>query len=368
MDLSQKSTSVSTISATATHCSFFHTKTRSLTSRLRSGCLSAAGFTAAIVLFPAFAGACAQQAATDAAPLLAHATGSGLLQSGAPYTGSFGIHPSSLSSEYSSSSNDQTYLLKTTSTDRLPVSDSLQPPPRRTYGRPRYSDNQHNADGSNKYTFLLGGGLTLPISATHNDFSPSYNIQGGVGRNFSNAFGVIAQFDWANFGIQSSTLNNLLRTYNSIGASDQNGNPLSQLDGSSHVWSLTLNPIYYLAHSDTKGLYVVAGAGFYHKTTNFSIPGTGTYCDPYYGCYPIQSNQTIDKYTSNAFGVNGGVGFTYKTSRFGSARLYVEGRYVFVDNQPRPYSTGSAKSSYFNVFPQNSARTTYIPITIGVRF
>jgi len=248
------------------------------------------------------------------------------------------------------------------------LTNKLQPPPRHSYGRPHYTDGKHNADGSNKYTFLIGGGFTLPIGGTHNDLATSYNIQGGVGRNFNRNFGVIAQIDWANFGIQSNTLNNLLNTYNSIGAVDQYGNALSQLGGSSHVGSLTLNPIYNFAKSDTTGVYVVGGFGFYHKTANFTIPSVGTYCDPYYGCFQFQANQSIDKYTSNAFGVNAGVGFTYKPSRFASARLYVEARYVFIDNQPRPYSLGSATNSYFNVFPQNSAKTTYIPVTLGIRF
>ena len=245
---------------------------------------------------------------------------------------------------------------------------ATQPPPRPRYGRPRYSDNQHNADGSSKYTFVVGGGMAIPTGTTHLDLKPSFNVQGGFGRNFNQKFSVIAQFDWANFGIQNNTLNTLLSTYNSIGAVDQNGNALTQLGGSSHAWSLTLNPTYKIIQGDTKGVYVIAGAGYYHKTANFTIPGTGTYCDPYYGCYQYQANQSIDKYTSNAFGVNGGIGFTYKLSRFSAGRLYVEARYVFIANQPRPYSLGSAKSSYFDVFPQNSARTTFIPVTVGVRF
>jgi hypothetical protein len=276
--------------------------------------------------------------------------------------------PVNLLGSDSSSSNSGRDTTDELLAEPVALTNNLQPPPRRSYDRPHYSDSQHNVDGSNKYTFLIGGGFTLPTGGTHNDLATSYNIQGGVGRNFNRSLGVIAQIDWANFGIQSNTLNNLLATYNSIGAVDQNGNPLSQLGGSSHVASLTLNPIYTFMQSDKTGAYVVGGIGFYHKTANFTIPGVGTYCDPYYGCYQFQANQSIDKYTSNAFGVNAGVGFTYKSSRFASARFYVEARYVFVDNQPRPYSLGSATNTYFNVFPQNSARTTYIPVTLGVRF
>ena len=268
----------------------------------------------------------------------------------------------------SSSSSTNTDTAEIVPSEHLSMSDSLQPPPRRRYGRPRYTDHQHNADGSNKYAFEVGGGFTLPTGGTHNALKTSYNFQGGVGRNFNKNFGVIAQFDWANFGIQTRTLDNLLATYNSLGATDQSNNPLTQLNGSSHIWSFTLNPIYYFAGGEKSGAYVVAGAGFYHKTANFTIPTIGQYYDPYYGPIQYQANQSIDKYTSNAFGVNAGVGFTYKPSRFGNQKFFAEARYVFVDNSRKPYSAGSATNSYFNVFPQNSARTTYIPLTFGLRF
>ena len=75
---------------------------------------------------------------------------------------------------------------------------------------------------------------------------------------------------------------------------------------------------------------------------------------------------------SNAVGANGGLGFTYRLSRFSDLKFYGEARYVYTANKARPYFDGttgtSLSASYFNVFPQNSAKTTYIPITFGVRF
>jgi hypothetical protein len=265
---------------------------------------------------------------------------------------------------YSSSKMDNTVA---SAENFLDFAGAQPPPRRRRYGRPNYNDSRTNPDGSNKYTFAVGGGFNLPTGGTHNYLTTGYNFQVGGGRNFNKTFGVLAQFDYDHFGFQTATLNNLLTLYNSLGAVDQNGDPLSQLGGSSHVWSLTLDPIINYYTSDSWGAYVIGGAGFYHKTANFTIPGVGTYCDPYYGCYQYQANQTIDKYTSNAFGLNGGFGFTYKTSRFSSAKLFAEARYVWTDNQPRPFDDSGA-TDYFNVFPQNSARTTYIPVTFGIRF
>lgn len=106
------------------------------------------------------------------------------------------------------------------------------------------------------------------------------------------------------------------------------------------------------------------------------MPGTGYYYDPYYGYIPYTANQVIDHYTSNAAGVNAGVGLTWKFSKFSNQKFYVEGRYVVVFNQH--YNGGITASnvgtSYganytgYNYYPANSDRTTYIPITFGLRF
>ena len=256
--------------------------------------------------------------------------------------------------------------------DTLHAGMGMQPPPRR-YGRqPVYSDSHHNADGSNKYTFFGGAGFTVPVGGTHNYLSPSYNFQVGGGRNFNKKFAVLAQFDYAHFSVQTNTLNSLLGTYVNLGATDGNGNSLSELDGNTHIWSFTLDPMYTFMQGDKIGAYVVGGAGFYHKVTDFTTPTEGYYYDPYYGIIPYEANATLDSYVSNSVGFNGGVGFTYKPSRFGGERLYAEGRYVYTPNSSRPYYDGTNGTAltpnYFNVFPQNSAKTSFIPITFGIRF
>lgn len=239
-----------------------------------------------------------------------------------------------------------------------------QPPPRRRYGRPNYSDSHTNPDGSSKYTFMVGGGFTLPTGGTHNYASPGWKIQVGAGRNFNQTLGVILQFDYDKFDITTSTLRKQLALYNNLcGGSCGFGS----LSGNIHDWSFTLDPILNYYTSDTFGAYVTGGVGFYHKYTQFTIPSVGTYCDPYYGCYQYQANQPVDWYTSNAFGANAGFGFTYKLSRWANQRLYAEARYVWTDNKPRPYDV-SGRTSYFNAFPQASARTTWIPVTFGIRF
>lgn len=256
----------------------------------------------------------------------------------------------------------------------LAANPSPQPPPRRYGRRPVYSDSHHNADGSNKYTFFGGGGVSLPTGGTNNYLSTGYNVQVGGGRNFNKKLALLAQFDFNHFGLQTNTLNNLLSTYQTLcGTScSDSGTAISQIGGTNHIWSFTVDPMYTYMDHEKFGGYVIGGVGFYHKVTDFTTPATGEYCDPYYGCYEYQANQTIDSYVSNAFGANGGLGFTYKGSRFSDLKFYAEARYVYTANSRRPYYDGttgtSLSSTYFNVFPQNSAPTTYIPITFGVRF
>lgn len=250
-----------------------------------------------------------------------------------------------------------------------------QPPPRRTYHRrPNYNDKTHNSDGSNKYAFEVGGGFTLPVGGTHNYYTTSWAFQAGGGRNFNKNFGVMLDFNWSNSGMQTNTLNKQLALYNSLGATDQNGSPLSQLGGYGHVWSFAIDPIYNVVQGETSGIYVTGGVGFYHKYTAFTIPTVGYACDYFGFCYAVQANQRIDWYISNAVGVNGGIGYTYKFSRFANERLFVEARYVYTANSRRPYYVGAGTSpvsnnpNYFNAFPQNSAPTTFIPVTFGIRF
>jgi len=246
-----------------------------------------------------------------------------------------------------------------------------QPPPRRYGRRPVYADSSHNADGSSKYTFFGGAGVTIPTGGTHAYFSPNYDFQVGGGRNFNKKLAAVLEFDWHAFGIQTSTLNNLLAIYN--GGNVQAD--LAEVGGHGHIWSFTVGPQYTYYQGDKFGSYVIGGVGFYHKVTDFTTPETGEYCDPYYGCYEYQANATIDSYVSNAFGVNGGVGFTYKTSRFSDLKIFAEARYVYTANQSRPFfvdatdtTNPTTNANYFNAFPQNSAKTTYIPLTFGVRF
>jgi hypothetical protein len=249
---------------------------------------------------------------------------------------------------------------------------------RRT-GRPRYRGGNTNADGSKKYEFFAGVGLSQPVGNTYHYLNPSYAFQVGAGRNFNSHVGVDVQFDYDHFGFNKRTLDNQYNLYNALiseynataPAADQISS-LTSLDGSSHVWSFTIDPKYNLYSSEGIGAYVVAGGGFYHKVADFTVPTVEEYYDPYYGPEEYEANATFDHYFSNAPGINGGFGLTYKFSRFSGEQLYAEARYVYVFTSQRQgvtvanFNPNSVNEA--NDYPANSNRTSYVPIKFGIRF
>jgi hypothetical protein len=249
---------------------------------------------------------------------------------------------------------------------------------RQRYGRPKYRGGNTNADGSPKYDFFVGGGFGMPVGDQFNYSTIGWGFGGGGGRMFNAHAGVNIEFNYDHFGMTNGTLNNQLSLYNQSINYYNDLNPqnpaddLSSLGGTSHVWSFSLQPIYNIKNGEGIGAYVTGGAGYYHKVADFTVPTIGTYCDYYYGCYQYEANQTIDHYTSNAFGVDGGFGVTYKFSRFSAERLYAEVRYVHTFNSYRPGVTNAtwtpANDANPNFFPYNSQHTDYLPVKFGVRF
>jgi hypothetical protein len=206
----------------------------------------------------------------------------------------------------------------------------------------------HDRWGINHLTFEGGGGFTIPTGGGQQFLNNGWNIKAGGGYKFNDRFSAMLDYDYVSMGVPTAILNQV--------------NP--QGGGATHLWSLTINPMYNYKTIGHWGGYVVGGGGFYRKLVNFTQPFNDycAYYDPFYGCIPGVVNRTVAHFSNNAGGVNFGTGFTYKFSDSGRAKLFVEGKYVWVDNQPSTNSTsntGYAPANY---------RTEYIPITVGIRF
>lgn len=270
--------------------------------------------------------------------------------------------------EFSSSAPDNEVAMNTEHFNFTGLN-AMQYGGRHRSGRPRYRGGNTNADGSQKWGAFVGVGMTAPTQDTRTYNTPSWAFGGGVIRNYNRHAGVQVEFNWDNFGLQGSTLANQTNLYNyGVPAAYQ----ISGLDGNAHVWSFGINPVYNLYSGEGLGAYILGGAGFYHKVTNFTLPESGTAYDPYYGYYTYTANAVVDHYSSNAAGLDGGFGLTYKFSRFSNERFFAEARYVYVFNQYRPgYTSANVTTTTYvgaNDYPANSLRTSYFPIKVGLRF
>jgi len=280
----------------------------------------------------------------------------------------------SSSSSSSSSGDDADIATNMASVTADPLHlNAMQYNGRRRYGRPRYRGGNTNPDGSNKWIFYGGAGLSQPVGNTWKYFTPSYGIQIGGGRQFNAHFAVPIEFDYDHLGLSKQAISDQAFIYTGDYNAADNG-----LDANAHVWSFSVDPTYTFfngTNSDGFGAYVLADVGFYHKVTNFTAPTQEEFCDFIGFCEPVEVQGTFDHYTSNAPGFGAGIGVTYKFSHFSNERFYAEARYVFIDNSQRVGLTAQELAQNPNIdfngnnlFPANSNRTTLIPVKFGIRF
>jgi len=194
------------------------------------------------------------------------------------------------------------------------------------YNRQGYSAH-HSNSLTDHLTIELGGGFNVPTGNTKRWQNVGYSINLGGGWMFSDRFGVLAEYGFNRDNIPQNTLTNV-------------GEP----NGNVHVWSLTLDPIFYYKTSGRVGGYVTGGGGFYRKLTSFTESVyEGNYCS-YFGCYPSYGTEVLSHFSSNQGGVNIGTGVTYKPSVDGKGKFFAEVRYVWVDapaNSTTAFGTGT---------------------------
>ena len=197
---------------------------------------------------------------------------------------------------------------------------------------------------------MAGVGLSAPIGNTHKYETPSYGFQFGGGRNFNKVYGLLLQFDYDHFGLQGDTLanQNYLYDYGCTASSSQAFVRCLRPRRQQSRLVVYTQPHLYTSNGWFLGAYAVVGGGFYHKVTNFTEPTIEEYC--YYYCEDYQVNANIDHYTSNAVGVNGGFGLTYKFSKFSNERFYMEARYVYMANSTAIWRHGLQPTSVLNSY------------------
>jgi len=163
------------------------------------------------------------------------------------------------------------------------------------------------------FTADIGGGFTTPLGTTGSNLDYGWNIQGGVGYNFSPYFGTKVQAEFDDLGINSGTLHSL-------------GYP----GGDVHVFSATVDPIIHLTPRHPVDVYVIGGGGLYHFYQEFTQPTVVpvTVFDPFFGFYTagFPGSQVLSSYSVNKPGWNGGLGVSFGAPH-GHGRFFAEARY-----------------------------------------
>ncbi len=179
------------------------------------------------------------------------------------------------------------------------------------------------------FSFELGGGFTQSVGNTGRYLNDGWNVQGGVGYNFSSYLGVLGELGYNSLGFNGTTVSSL-------------GFP----GGDVHVFSATIDPIVHLTPRSHFDLYAVGGGGLYHWSEQFSAPA-GVVTPFATGSFPVLIPNVGDEYSVNKPGFNAGMGVALGTKWHG--KIFAEARYV-------------------HIFMNNNMRADYIPVTFGFRW
>jgi hypothetical protein len=210
-----------------------------------------------------------------------------------------------------------------------------------------YSVYAQSAPGDDDPSFTDNIGVTtsLPLRPISQYMSAGLGIDLGAGYNFDRRNALVGEFMW-------NWLNSTDAALQPIRVAIQD----PSVGGHGNLFAVTANYKFEL-RGKLLGAYLIAGGGWYHRTTSLTkqiTAGTAVPCQPIwlwwgYNCSSaiVTSNVTVASSGSSAFGANGGIGFTI---RVGEApyRLYLESRYHYA--------------------PTKNISTQLIAFTFGIRY
>lgn len=188
---------------------------------------------------------------------------------------------------------------------------------------------------NSKFAFSVGGGFTQPMRYSDGPLKTGYNFTASAGVNASKHVGLSAEFGYNHFGISDGTLASL-----------------SVPNGSTRIYSATLQPTFHLHPEGRFDVYTTVGGGFYRRTVEFTEPTTAivTVFNPFIGFFPaeVPAQSVLGSFTQNKGGINGGVGFSIRVSNDSATRFFAETRYHHIFTSSRD--------------------TNYMPVTFGLRW
>jgi hypothetical protein len=210
---------------------------------------------------------------------------------------------------------------------------------------PAYRDICAQGEDNPRANINLGMTISAPVNPTARLVDLGLGLQFGAGYNFTRRHAFVGEFMWNNLYPNTGALAPIRVAIHS-----------PDLSAGGNIFSFTGNYRFEL-RGKTVGTYLIAGGGWYYRNSHLTqdvTTGTGIVCTPVWLWYgfsctsgAVTADQTIRSTSSNALGLNGGIGFT---ARVGDAphRIYVEPRYHYA--------------------PNRGISTHLVSITIGIRY
>jgi hypothetical protein len=205
------------------------------------------------------------------------------------------------------------------------------------------------AAGDKPLSFNIGGGVTMPAGGVGDSLGSGGQVTLGVGYRVQLRTTLFGEYHFSSLGDKTLAVPQPLTT----DAKNITGSGWFQYGGG----GVTFTPW----QSGKNSVYVLGGAGVYHRSVYVTTPATGlvAVCRPdWFICYPsaVTVDQIVASRSTTDPGVNFGGGFTHRLSDLAS--FFVEARYHYVWGPDVPTSAGGSEK----------ADAQFFPITFGFRF
>jgi opacity protein-like surface antigen len=187
-----------------------------------------------------------------------------------------------------------------------------------------------------RVTGTIGAMIVPPLSGTADNFSTGWGVDVGATWWLTDQMGV--QFDYL---------------YSGLGGKDMPQGTVP-VDSSLRMQAGTAAFVFQ-APPGAFRLYLLAGAGVYHRSVSLSTSTAGTVsvCNPWWfvcTAQPEPAGNIVGSHASTDLGVNIGVGFT-------AGRFFAEARYHYMTGPSFSTPTGTQK-----------ATGKFFPLIVGARF
>lgn len=186
-------------------------------------------------------------------------------------------------------------------------------------------------------SFMVGGGASLPLSDSADHFDAGWNFTTGLIWNASERFRLRLDYLYADHDVKG-------RLHDAT------------LDANHSLQYGAVSLVLGTPAGGGASFHVLGGPGLYFRTVEITRLDTfvTSFCDPWlFVCFtgPVTVDQVIGSRDATDWGLQGGIGLSFKASE--GVRLFLEARYHYI---------------FGDEFDGRAANGQYIPITLGVEF